>query len=149
MHSKGFPSQNGLKREWTGRDFAMEKRRHAKLTSQAARREAELAFTVINFASLLTLLPSPLFLPLPVLNRRHLSHRPPCSPSLPCSAPPFRSPMFFLSFPEWRISRIGRARAALARNATNCDRPHEIRELKSILMPSCMPSCSIGETKGC
>ena len=75
--------------------------------------EAELAFTVINFASLLTLLPSPLFLPLPVLNRRHLSHRP---PSLSCSAPPFRSPLFFLSFPEWRISRIGRA--APARNAT-------------------------------
>ena len=142
MHSKGFPSQNGLKREWTGRDFAMEKRRHAKLTSHACPSEAELAFTVINFASLLTLLPSPLFLPLPVLNRRHLSHRPP----LPCPAPPFRSPLFFLSFPEWRISRI--ARAAPARNVTNCSWPHKICELKSILMPSCMPSCSIGETKG-
>ena len=57
MHGKGFPSQNGLKREWTGRDLAMEKRRHAKLTSHASSGpEAELAFTVINFASLLTLL---------------------------------------------------------------------------------------------
>ena len=79
MRGKGFPSQNGLK---AGADRAGPCHgEEATCEVDLARvPEAELAFTVINFASLLTLLPSPLFLPLPVLNRRHLSHRP--SPSI-------------------------------------------------------------------